>query len=153
MIVPLSPETKAGFLVLAQRMYAEARLHHIGYNSTRVEQFATMAMDSPFWFLRVAVMDGVVRGAMCGYLTKIIYSDAVLGVEEGIYVDHDLPDRGKVAKGLLQEFIDWCRDNHVVDVRTSVTSGIDNYAADVFYRRNGFMRIGTIYALKQPGDV
>lgn len=151
-ILPVTPDTLPGLNKLAEKMYSEAALKHLGYNSTRVEQFTEKAMASPFWFLRVGVVDNVVCGAMCGYLTKIIYSDAVLGVEEGIYVEPAMPFRTKMASALLHQFIEWCKENGAVDVRTSVTSGIDNYAADVFYRRNGFQRVGMIYALKNRGD-
>ncbi len=152
MIVPVTPDTVSGFVRVAEQIYSESALHHIAFSTDRIEQFARMAMVNPFWFIRVVVVDDQVRGAMCGYLTRLFYSDRMIGVEEGIYVDPDLPFKTKYAGDLVKQFVEWCEDNGAVDVRTGVVSGINDYAADVFYRRNGFKRIGSIYALKNKGD-
>lgn len=152
-VEPLSLLTKAEFVDICRQIHEESDLSHLPFIRSKVESLASMCISNPDWFARVAIYDGEVVGAMCGYVTTLLYSHATMGVEEGIYVRHNVDMRGKIAKELLRQFVEWCRSKGVADIRTGVISNIDNYAADVFYRRNGFKRLGTIYSLKNPGDL
>ena len=145
--------TKPQFIDICMLIHSQSELQHLPISRDKVDLLADRCMYNTQWFGRVAVDDGAVVGAMCGYVQPLIYSDVMLGVEEGIYVMPHAVNRGKIAKSLLLEFVAWCRGHGVADIRTGVISNIDNLAADVLYRYNGFKRIGTIYALKEPGGV
>lgn len=126
-------------------------LPHLGFDVLSTTRLGMRCLNDPACFCQMAFDDaGVNVGCMVGYVTPLVFSNKIIGVEEGLYVRDGTPSRAGIAAEMLRRFVRFCEDAGAVDVRTGVINGAENYAADVFYRRNKFRRIGTIYALKQP---
>lgn len=129
-------------------------LSHLGFDSYEVAMLGEAMVTQPTHFCQLAFdADGKPVGFMAGYITKLIFSKNYIGNEEGLYVREGVKERTAMASEMLRRFVRFCSDAQCVDVRTGVISNIDNYAVDVFYRRNKFKRIGMIYAMRNPlGD-
>jgi GNAT superfamily N-acetyltransferase len=140
-----------GFISICRELWSQGAQVHLEFNDDVARQLGMRFINDPTYFCQLAVEDDRVVGVMGGYVTKLIFSHDVIGNEEGLYVRNSVQGKAGIAAEMLRRFVRFCRDAGAVDVRTGVISSIDNYAADVFYRRNGFKRIGTIYALRNTG--
>jgi GNAT superfamily N-acetyltransferase len=140
------------FIDICEELWLQGSQVHLEFDRDVTRDLGFRCINNAFYFCQLAVDENdVVVGCMAGYVTKLIFSRNVIGNEEGLYVRSGVPDRAAIAAEMLRRFVRFCKDAGAVDVRTGVISNIDNYAADVFYRRNGFKRIGTIYSLRNPG--
>lgn len=148
---PLTAEDIPQVVPLVWLLHNEAKLWHLGWSHTKVEMTCAMAISDSDKFCHVAVEDGSVVGVMAGMVQPLLFSHDRIGVEELLFVLPTVKGRARVASRLVRQFVSWCRSFGVVDVRTGVISNIDNMAVDTFYRGQGFKRIGTIYALREPG--
>lgn len=154
-VKPVSMDNMYGLVNMCMELHAQTHLAHLPVDKTSLVRMAHMCMADMTWFGRLVwdqERDEAV-GAMVGYVSPLIFSTASIGVEEGLYVRQDVENRAMYAATMLKDFVRWAYSRGASDVRTGVISNIDNYAVDVFYRRNGFKRIGTIYSLKHPGDM
>jgi GNAT superfamily N-acetyltransferase len=139
------------FISIGEELWSLGEQTHLGFDRETTERLGLRCLNDPKMFCQLAVVDDEVIGGMIGYVTRMLFSNTIIGNEEGLYVRSGIHDRAAIAAEMLRRFVRFCKDAGATDVRTGVISNIDNYAADVFYRRNGFKRIGTIYALRKPG--
>lgn len=141
------------FVIICHDLWAEGQLDHLGFDRDTCWLLGWRCINDNKYFCQMAIDDNdKVVGCMVGYVTQLVFSNKSIGVEEGLFVYEGTPDRAAIAAEMLRRFVRFCKDAGVADVRTGVISNIDNYAADVFYRRNKFRRIGTIYSLRDPGE-
>jgi hypothetical protein len=140
------------FISICEELWSQGAQVHLSFDHDVTRQLGLRCINDPAFFCQMAIGENdVVIGCMAGYVSPLVFSRSIIGNEEGLYVRSGVPDRAAIAAEMLRRFVRFCKDAGAVDVRTGVISNIDNYAADVFYRRNGFKRIGTIYSLRNPG--
>lgn len=150
-LAPLGPEHMLDFIRICHELWSQSDvLPHLGFDMASTRALGERCLNMPNYLCQMAFVDGHNIGCMVGYVTPLVFSNKIIGVEEGLYVRQGTQDRAAIAAEMLRRFVRFCEDAGAVDVRTGVINGAENYAADVFYRRNKFKRIGTIYALKQP---
>jgi GNAT superfamily N-acetyltransferase len=147
----LTPERMTDFIIMTEELHALSHLEHLPYDLRAATQLGRNCINDDRYFCQLAYINDTCIGCMAGYLTGLVFSAEHIGVEEGIYVREGTPQRAAIAAEMLKRFVRFCKDAGCADVRTGVISNIDNYAVDIFYRRNGFKRIGTIYSLRNPG--
>jgi hypothetical protein len=153
-IEPLTEHKLDDFIEICKELLYAGEQQHLGFDDEVTRILGMNCIHQPTYFCQMAYLgNGRLVGCMAGYVTKLIFSNQHIGNEEGLYVREGTPERAAIAAEMLRRFVRFCMDCGAIDVRTGVISNIDNYAADVFYRRNGFKRIGTIYALRNTGDM
>jgi hypothetical protein len=149
----LTEERLDEFVLICEELLMLGEQRHLLFDKCATYALGRRCINDPAYFCQMAIdEDGIVVGCMAGYVTKLIFSSSYIGVEEGLYVRDGTLHRAAIAAEMLRRFVRFSLDCGAVDVRTGVISNIDNYAADVFYRRNGFKRIGTIYAMRKTGE-
>lgn len=84
-------------------------------------------------------------GGIGGWCGSFLSSSELVGTIEGIYVRHGCPERPKIANEMLNHFRKWASGRGACVLQAGVIAGFDNLGADIFYRRNGFVRTGIIY--------
>lgn len=152
-IEPLTVQRLDGFVAICEELWQAGEQVHLSFDTDITRALGLRCITDPTFFCQMAMDErDVIVGCMAGYVTQLVFSRSVIGNEEGLYVREGTKDRAAIAAEMLRRFVRFCKDAGAIDVRTGVISNIENYAADVFYRRNGFKRIGTIYALRNAGD-
>lgn len=144
-------DSMSDFIIMTGELHDLSHLEHLPYDLPAAYRLGIDCINNDRYFCQLAYIGDKCVGCMAGYMTKLVFSREHIGVEEGIYVREGTPQRAAIAAEMLKRFVRFCRDAGCADVRTGVISNIDNYAVDIFYRRNGFKRIGTIYSLRNPG--
>jgi len=150
-VTSLRVEHIPALIRIIEAQHAASGLHHLGFSHTKVEFTLCRAIAEPDLWCEVVLHDDVPRGLMAGHVTSMLFSHERIGIEELLVVEEGTPRRTAYAKQLVNDFVAWCYDMQVVDIRTGVISNIDNLALDQFYRICGFKRIGTVYSLRDPG--
>lgn len=149
----LSENRLDAFVSICEELWSRGSQVHLPFDKMITRDLGMRCIHTPNYFCQMAINEyDEVIGCMAGYVTPLIFSKGVIGNEEGLYVREGVPERAGIAAEMLRRFVRFCQDAGAMDVRTGVISNIDNYAADIFYRRNGFKRIGTIYSLRNPGE-
>lgn len=149
----LSTKTLDNFVSACEELWLLSSIQHLKFDHHVTRMLGMKFIREPTFFCQVALDDNeIMLGFMAGYVTGLMFSNQHIGIEEGLYVREGVNERAGIAAEMLKRFVRFCKDCGCVDVRTGVISNIDNYAVDVFYRRNGFKRAGTIYSLRKPGD-
>lgn len=89
--------------------------------------------------------DSAPCGGIGGWCGSFLSSSQLMGTIEGIYVRFGCAERPKIANEMLCHFRKWAAERGASALQAGVIAGFDNLGADIFYRRNGFVRTGIIY--------
>jgi hypothetical protein len=146
--VPLSPDNLAYAVGLAKELHA---LGTYGQNGPEFDWDYTCCtmlgvMRDPNYYFKLAWVDGVCVGAVCGKVVTFYFSPKIMGVEDAWYVREGTKKRAAIGMRLMRGFVDWCIDTKgAVLVQSGDVAGIRTVAVDALYRHMGFTRFGTIY--------
>jgi len=147
-IVPLTEENVGYAVGLAQE------LHGLGYYGVNGPEFnwdythAVMLGTIPqsVYYFRLAIVDRVYVGAVCGRVVPYYFSPKLMGLEDAWYVRDGTPKRAAIGMRLMTGFIEWCINVHGTDlIQSGDVAGINTIGVDALYRHIGFERFGSIF--------
>lgn len=116
------------------------------FDARWTEGMARSCMVLPQYYARMAYVDGKVCGLIVGSTCPMLFSPAVMGVEETIYVREKTPFRASIAKHMLSGLVTWAfKERNASFIRAGETSEMCPRAVDAFFRSQGFKRSGTLY--------
>lgn len=148
-IVPLSAENAAYAVRLAEELHSMGSLKGIPFDQQYMLSNALKMLNDPSWHCYLAVdKNNYFCGIVTGYLTPFLFSPKLMAVESCWYVQENTPNRTKLGLMLMNNFIQWAKDNKAVKVQTGDIAGINSLAIDTIYRHIGFKRVGTAYMLE-----
>lgn len=149
----LTEERLDEFVSIARELFDRSAMHHFGFDPAIVRHTGQRFIIDPSWLCQLAFIDGQCVGSLGGYIVPTLFSTAKVGIEEGLYVREGVLSRAAIAANMMRRFVKFCMDRGCVDVRVGTIAEVESYAIDVFYRRIGFRRIGSVYSLKNRSAV
>lgn len=149
-IEPLRDDNVAHGCALAQELVSLGTFgNEVPFNWDYFFGFLLRSMDRPEFYIRLANVDGHYVGGVCGHLEPFLFAPVLMGIEDAWYVREGTPDRAKIAKQLMQGFVDWCYFRDAIMVQSGDVAGINTIGVDALYKRLGFERFGSIYRHKR----
>jgi hypothetical protein len=149
-IEPLSEENAAYACAMAKELRELGAFRdEVPFHWDYFFGFLLRIIDDKTYYFRLAKLDGVYVGGMCGHLQPFIFAPTIMGMEDAWYVREGTPFRAKVGMMLMNGFVDWCYGHNAVMVQSGDVAGINTVGVHALYGRMGFERFGTIYRNKR----
>lgn len=145
-LVPVCEANLPDLMVIGAELMALSQ-YKAPFDATWSTGIARGAMADPRFFGRMAMLDdGSYCGLIVGSVTTMLFSPAIMAVEETIYVREGTKYRASIAKQLLDALTRWAFNSKGASfIRAGETSAICPKAVDAFFRSQGFKRSGTLY--------
>tara|TARA_R110000823_G_scaffold25325_4_gene74599 strand:- start:3272 stop:3736 length:465 start_codon:yes stop_codon:yes gene_type:complete len=133
---------------LGEAMRQEAITHFPKLDAKRASEFLDMAIEQPDTArVVVAEDDEGLIGMMTSMMGGYAFSYEKKAVSDLLFV---LPEkRGAIAaKKLVQDFIQWAKDNDAPAAFIGVSTGTDNERTGKFFEKMGFHHMGLSYKME-----
>lgn len=148
----VTPETVPYMAALCRELHSLGSYRDVPVDEVYLYNFImNAACDPENWFTMLAKDDdGYYVGMVAGMIVPMVFTPRRIGIEHAWYVREGTPNRGKVAKQLMQNFVDWAvMERDAMHVQAGDVANINSVAVDGLYRLLKFKRAGTIYMYKE----
>lgn len=132
-------------LEIGDGLFREALFYFGSLDKSKIRASLLDQIDSNIWFVKVAEVEGEIRGVMTGIVGDYFFADKKFGAQDMLYVLPEYRSDG-VAADLVSNFIGWCDDmgaDHVIGSSMNGNGKIDN-----LFKRMGFKYAGPKYILE-----
>lgn len=138
---------------LGAAMHAASRQRVLAYDATKVAGYFALSIECPRQYTCVvATHDDDLVGFLIGYLEEYVFARAKLAYDTVFWVE-PAHRNGVAARGLIDAFERWAREQGAVELYLGISSGIAPDRTAKLYEHLGFTREGAIYrrALSERG--
>lgn len=141
---PLREEYRGPVLRLLGQLLPHARTGDT-YSPERTEDYIDLLLERPDMGLGVIAIDetGDVVGCASALLTKSVYSDDTIAVEQGLLVLPEARGHG-VAGRMLALLAAWARRSGAISLRAGNSLGMEDGAYCAIVKKEGFTITGSL---------
>lgn len=147
----LSRENLEELIVLYERAHSMSAWSDYPFERETFRRNIESAIDNPACFNCLYRKDGVLVGCFLATLGSPIFSSALLGMENGVYVDPEHRG-GRIAFAMKSAFDEWCA-LHNAEPFVEIYFGNDeeNEKTYNFFSKTGMIECGKIFRSKRNG--
>lgn len=134
-------------LDLAREMHRNSTYKWLDFDDGKVlRMYSTLAQTG---YLRVAVVQGKIAGAMAAYMTEYFFGKDKLAQELGLYVRQERRG-GMAAIKLVRDMVKWAYTEGAKEIVAGTTAVLDPRIA-LIYTRVGFKGAGDLLKMRVGG--
>lgn len=149
-IRPATNEDIKNMIELGQKVYAESRFSHLGYDMDKIkhgiESLISLHAKGSHLSLLAENSEGKVIGGFFGAIEEYFFTTDKSANSILIWVDPDYRGSSTAIK-LIDVFKQWAVKKGVKEVNLVVSSGVRIGSTDRFFRRLGFAQSGGNYSM------
>lgn len=130
-------------LDVAEQSYRESIWANYDFSREYLKNNLIKILDNSNYFNCFYRKDNKLVGYFLARLGRFIFSEALLGMESGVYV---LPEHRNsvIAPAMYKEFIAWCNE-HKAEPLVEVYFGSDNEKTYEFFKKQGLTECGKVF--------
>lgn len=143
-IRPAAIDDVQSIVGLGQALFAESpRWSRLTFNAGKLAAFVADLIESPDGLVRVAIMDGVIVGAIMGFACEHYAADDTVATELALFVAPSHRASG-LAQILVSELDAWAQSKGCAWLQAGTTTGVQPERTAKLYEGLGFQRCGIV---------
>lgn len=137
-------------LELGTQMHKESRYSIFDFDPEKLRWHIRTVIDHDHGMLFVYEKDGVILGAVMGWIEEQYFGHDKLLCDLALFVEPD--KRGAMAgAALIKKFIEYGKEQGVAQIILSNSTGVDKERVAKLYERLGMEHVGFVYSYVNKG--